>query len=87
VLLPFTFAEVVPNGNEQSVKKSNSSLTNSSKLDEIPIITNEADYAEFQKQRELAVRSSSSSSKKSNISSSASSTVSSISKQSKPTFK
>lgn len=70
VVLPSVFADVIPSGSKQSVKKSNSSLSNPSELYEVPVITNEAEYAEFQKQRELAGHASSSSSEKSNTASS-----------------
>lgn len=77
---PFAFANGIQGGGAQSLNKSDSNASVRSERDEIPIITNEAEYAEFQKQRELASRASSSLPAKSN-------TASSRSNKSKVTYK
>jgi hypothetical protein len=77
---PFVFSSAIKSDGEKNLKKSNASSSVGNEFHEIPTITNEADYAEFQKQRELAGRASSSSSQKSNITSSRSNQSMSISK-------
>ncbi len=77
---PFVFSSGVQSGSAQTLKKSNSSASISSELSEIPIITNEAEYAEFQKQRELRGHPSSSLAAKSNTNSSHSNKSKAVSK-------
>lgn len=66
----FAFANEVQATSEKSVKKYNASSSAAGELHEMPVITNEEEYEKFQKQRELANRTSSSSSVKSNATSS-----------------
>ena len=63
---PFVFSNAIQSGSEKSLKKSTASSSVRNEFHEMPSITNEAEYAEFQKQRELAGRASSSLSSKSN---------------------
>ena len=72
---PVVFSSAIQSNSESTLKKSNSSSSIRSELHEIPVITNEAENAEFQKQRELAGRASSSSAKPNNGSAKSKSSV------------